>query len=211
MPAQRIGDARYAGIDVLGIANDDHVGEKSLLVILEELLQVFRAHFFLAFHQHLDVDRQAALSLEVGGDGAELRGDGALVVMRVQEHGGRAGRPQPFAVYVRVRIAARDDLDVVQPGIAHEVRGQLGALRDLLLMFAVGADAGHGDQRPQVIDQRTIVVFQPFEGFVHDGAPKQMVARSQCIARSACRQRNRLAMTSNSAHVHALRILSTGY
>ena len=50
------------------------------LVLLEEAEQVVRADLLLALDQHLDVDRQRPLGLEVGGHGPELGGDGALVV-----------------------------------------------------------------------------------------------------------------------------------
>src|SRR5262249_54215819 len=77
--AQRVGDAGQADLDVLGVANDDHVRLDALLVLLEEADEIGRADLFLPLHQHLDVDGQAALSLEERGDGTELGSDGTLV------------------------------------------------------------------------------------------------------------------------------------
>ena len=78
--AQRIGEAGQAGLDVLGVADDDDVGLQAGLVFAEERQQVTRADFFLALDQHLDVDGQLAVRFEEGGDGGELGGDGPLVV-----------------------------------------------------------------------------------------------------------------------------------
>ena len=60
--AQRIGDARQADLDVLGVADDDHVGLQAFLMLAEEAQQVLRADLFLALDEHLDVDGQLALA-----------------------------------------------------------------------------------------------------------------------------------------------------
>ena len=71
---QGIRDARQPDLDVLRVADHDHVGLDALLLLLEEPCQVLRADLLLALDEHLDVYGQAAARLEPGADGAEQIG-----------------------------------------------------------------------------------------------------------------------------------------
>ena len=51
-----------------------------LFVLLEEFQQVARTDFFFTFDQHFHVDRQRIPRLQVSRHGAQLSGNGALVI-----------------------------------------------------------------------------------------------------------------------------------
>ena len=89
--AQRIGDAGQAGVDVLGVADDDHVGLEPVLVLLEEADRgCCEPTSSSPSTSILTLTGSLPLRLQEGGDGAELGGDGPLVVGGTR--GRRAGR-----------------------------------------------------------------------------------------------------------------------
>src|SRR5207248_557580 len=93
-------------------------------------------------------------------------------VVRVEEYGGFAGSSEPFAVSVRIGIARAQDLDILQTRPAHLFAGQRGRLLDLLLVLAVRADAGDGDQICQVADQGSVILREPIQDGLHDASPR---------------------------------------
>src|SRR6266542_3653002 len=105
------------------------------------------------------------------------------IVMGVQEHGRLAGGAKPLAVGVGVRAVAAEDLSLLQSGAAHLLARQLGGLFDLLLVFAVGADAADGHQVGQVLDEVSVVLVQPIEVHLHGSSPTRKTdAVSLCAA-----------------------------
>src|SRR5262245_41098917 len=102
--------------------------------------------------------------------------------MGVEKDGRFARSAQPFAVGVRVGIAAAEDLDILQAGLAHLRTGERGTLLDFLLVFAVGADAGNRHQVGQVADQRGMILLEPIQSS-HDTPPRKMSDEESVYAR----------------------------
>jgi hypothetical protein len=57
----------------------------------------------------------------------------------------------------------------VQPGVAHLFGRELGRARDLVVVFAVGGNAGDRDQFGQAADDVFVVLFEPIECRLHGG------------------------------------------
>ena len=80
--AQPVANRRDAAIEHRRIRDHDDVGAELALVGLDEVVEVRRADFFLAFEDDLHVDRQLAGLLQVRLDGLEVHEHLALVVGR---------------------------------------------------------------------------------------------------------------------------------
>ena len=80
--AQPVTNRRDAAIEHRRIRDDDDVSRKLALVGLDEVIEVRRTDFFLAFEDDLHVDWQLAGLLQVGLDGLEMHEHLTLVVGR---------------------------------------------------------------------------------------------------------------------------------
>ena len=88
--------------------------------------------------------------------------------MRIKKHRRLARRTKPFPIGIGIRITGAQNADIIEAGAAHQLTGQLGALLQLALVLAIGADAGDRHQTGEVAHQFSVVSGQPVKDFFHD-------------------------------------------